>query len=93
MKNYKEIKEELLQNENIYRVNIDSSKEKIFIKPVQNKEFYWIGEPLKEYEEDEDTRTIYNIGGREFKIHSSENCNTIIYEIVLKEIKKPVKAK
>jgi hypothetical protein len=90
MKNYKEIKEELLENANIYSVNIDSNKGKIFIKPVQNKNFYRIGEPLEEYQEVGDKMTIYNIGDRVFRIHNYESCNTLIYEIVLKEVKQPI---
>lgn len=90
MKNYKEIKEELLENVNIYSVNIDSSKGKIFIKPVQNKNFCRIGEPLEKYQQVGDKMTIYNIGDRVFKIHNHESCNTLIYEIVLKELKQPI---
>jgi hypothetical protein len=79
---YTDIKKELLKNENINKVYINSSKKLITIEPVQNKDFYNIGEPLESY--------IFNdndflIGGKLFKIHDYEHFNTTIYYILLKE--------
>lgn len=80
MKNYEEIKEILLNNENICEVDLD--KDKIFIKPVQNKSFGYIEQPLEEYDEGD----YLEIGGRCFKVYDYEHFNATIYNITLKEI-------
>lgn len=80
MKTYEEIKEILLNNENICEVDLD--KDKIFIRPVQNKSFFYVEQPLEKYDEGD----YLEIGGRYFEIDDYEHFNTTIYNITLKEI-------
>lgn len=82
MKSYEEIKEILLKDENIYEVDLDTHKKRIFIKPVQNKSFGYIEQPLEEYDEGD----YLEIGERCFEVYDYKHFNTTIYNITLKEI-------
>lgn len=80
---FKEIKKEFLKDENIYDVNINSVRGIITIKPVQNKHFYYLGEPLENFENEDGN---YTIGNTEFKFKRCDHYNTQIFELEIKEI-------
>ena len=89
--NYREIKKELLENENIHSISIDSRRKLIEINPVQDKPFYNLNQPLKKYEREGEYEVgkygiYFSIGGKQFKRIKSNYFNTIIYSITLKEI-------
>jgi hypothetical protein len=85
MKNvlYQEIKKELLKDENIYDVSVNSNRGVISIKPVQNKSFLTLGEPLANFENEDGNYLICNT---EFKFKNCDHYNTQIYELEIKEI-------
>ena len=84
--NYKEIKKELLKNKNIYNVSINSTRKLIEVKPIQNKDFYNLTEPLEEYYCYKNGMEFFQIGNKNFKIVDYSHFNTLIYYITLKEI-------
>ena len=84
--NYKEIKKELLNNKYIYNVSVNSTRKLIEIKPVQNKAFNFIEEPLQNYYSYKSGTEFFQIGDKKFKIVDYSHFNTLIYSIKLKEI-------
>lgn len=79
---YKNIKNELLNDDNIYEVSVNSTRGLVTIKPVQNKPFMNLKDPLENFMDDE----LIIICGREFKLAKYEHFNTQIFELVLKEV-------
>ena len=79
---YINIKNDLLKDDNIYEVSINSNRGLVNIKTVQNKAFMNIKDPLENFIDGE----LIVICGKEFKLNKYEHFNTQIFELELKEI-------
>lgn len=57
----------------------------ITVIPYEGMDFLYLGEPLKDFEVD-DENADYLIAGKYYKFKGASNLNTIIYEIAIKEV-------
>ncbi len=78
---YKRIKDELLKDENINKVSINSVRGLVKVKPSRDKYYVLISDPLKNFK----NKNCFIICNTAFKLYNYI-CNTEVYEIELKEI-------
>lgn len=78
---YKRIKSELLKDENINKVSINSVRGLVKIKPSREQYYVLISDPLKNFKNE----NYFVICDTAFKL-CNYVCNTDVYEIELKEI-------
>ncbi|WP_039230461.1 hypothetical protein [Clostridium haemolyticum] len=84
MKNIKEIKKVLLDDENIVDVDLDEQNQ-LVITPNLSKSYFNTFEPIEKYLTS-DQGNIVQILDNRFKVVNVEWFNTTIYQIVLKAI-------
>lgn len=79
---YEQIKEKLLKDTDIYEVSVKPAKGLIDITPVQNKDFYYIDQPLEDFI----VEGAIRICGKDFEVNDFEYFNTQVLYLQLKEI-------
>lgn len=80
----KNVIETLMENRNIEEAYIGENGY-IIVIPDDTKSFMYLGEPLKDFEVEEEEGD-YLIAGKYYDFKGADNFNTTIYEIKIKEV-------